>query len=65
MQIPHCVYSSIEHDPVSASQSNRILHFRTGPGLDWILKKNSTRSDMYIQTAFITAVKCLIRVFRI
>jgi len=31
--------TSVEHDPVSGSPSNRILHFRTGPGLDWILKK--------------------------
>jgi len=31
--------SSVEHDPVSGSRSNRILHFRSGLGLDWILKK--------------------------
>jgi len=31
--------SSVEHDPVSGSPSNRILQFRTGPGSDWILKK--------------------------
>jgi len=30
---------SVEHDTVSGSRSNRILHFRTGSGLDWILKK--------------------------
>ena len=30
---------SIVHDPVSGSQSNRILQFRTGSGLDWISKK--------------------------
>jgi len=53
---------NVEHDPVSETQSNRILHFRTGSGLDCILK-NSTGSDMDIQTALTTAVKCLIRVF--
>jgi len=47
--------SSVEHDPVSGSRSNRILQFRTGSGLAWILKK-STWSDMVIQTALITAV---------
>jgi len=34
-----CLYQeqrSVEHDPVSGSRSNRILHFRTG--LEWILK---------------------------
>ena len=45
---------------VSGSRSNRILQFRTGS--DWILK-NLTGSDMDIQSALITAVKCLIRVF--
>jgi len=30
---------SVEHDPVTGLRSNRILHFRTGPGLEWILKK--------------------------
>jgi len=33
------VYCSVEHDPVAGSRSNRILHVRTGSGLDWILKK--------------------------
>jgi len=31
--------TSVEPDPVSRLRSNRILHFRTGSGLDWILKK--------------------------
>ena len=57
------VHASVEHDPVAGSRSNRILQFRTGSGFDWILKKNSTRSDMDIQTALITSVICLIRVF--
>jgi len=35
------VEDSVEHDPVSGSRSNRILHFRTGSGLDWILKKRN------------------------
>jgi len=61
--LPLVVPTSVEHDPVSGSQSNRIVHYRTGSGLDWILKKNSTGSDMDIQTALITAVKCLIRGF--
>jgi len=54
--------ASVEHDPVSGSSSNRILQFRTGSGLGWILK-NSTGSDMDIQTAFITAEKCIITDF--
>jgi len=33
------LHISVEHDPVSGSRPNRILHFRTGFGLDWILKK--------------------------
>jgi len=33
------IWTSVEHDPVSGSRSNWILHFRTGSGLDWILKK--------------------------
>jgi len=32
------VSTSVEHDPVSGSWSNRILLFRTGSGLDWISK---------------------------
>jgi len=32
--------TSVEYDPVSGSRSNRILQFRTGSGLDWILKKS-------------------------
>ena len=47
--------ASVEHDPVSGSRSKRILQFRTGS--DWISKKNSTGSDIDIQTALITAVK--------
>jgi len=31
--------TSVEHDPVSGSRSNRILQFRTGSGSDWISKK--------------------------
>jgi len=31
--------SSVEHDLVSGSRFNRILQFKTGSGLDWILKK--------------------------
>jgi len=31
------IETSVEHDPVSGSRSNRILHFRTGSWLDWIL----------------------------
>ena len=53
---------SVEHDPVSGSRSNRILQFRTGSGSDWI-SKNSTGSDLDIQTALISAVKYWIRVF--
>ena len=37
-----CLYqehSSVEHDPVSGSRSNRIVHFRTASRLDWILKE--------------------------
>jgi len=30
--------TSVEHDPVSGSRSNRILQFRTGSGSDWISK---------------------------
>ena len=33
------LHISVENDPVSGSRSNRIMQFRTGPGLDWILKK--------------------------
>ena len=32
------VATSVEHDQVPGSRSNWILHFRTGSGLDWILK---------------------------
>jgi len=54
--------TSVEHDPVSGSRSNRTLQF--GPEPDRTgFRKNSTGSDMDIQTALITAVKCLIRVF--
>ena len=35
--VVQCV--SVEHDPVSVSRSNRIPHFRTESGLDWISKK--------------------------
>jgi len=55
-------HTSVEHDPVSGSRSNRILQFKTGSGSDWI-SKNSTGSDMDIQTALITEVKCLPVVF--
>jgi len=56
----HC---SAEHDPVSGWGSYRRLQFRTEFlfGLD--LEKDSTGSDIDIKTAFITAVKCLIRFF--
>jgi len=54
--------SNVEHDPISGSWSNRILEYRTGSGLDWI-SESSTRSDMDIQTALITRVWCLNRVF--
>jgi len=30
---------SVEHDPVSGSRPNQILHFRSGSRMDWILKK--------------------------
>jgi len=53
---------SVEHDPVSGSRSNRILQFRTGSRLAGF-RKNSTGSHMDIQTALITAEKCLISVF--
>jgi len=33
------MHTSVEHGLVSGSRSNRILHFRTGSGLNWILKK--------------------------
>jgi len=58
------LYTSVEHDPVSGSPSKWILQFRTGSGSDWI-SKNLSGSDMdiQIQTAVITAVKCLITVF--
>jgi len=35
--------TSVEHDPVPGSRSNRILQFRTWAGLDWILKKKQKR----------------------
>jgi len=54
------IYTSVEHDPVSESRSNRILQL--GTGSEWISKK-TTGSDTDIQTALIIAVKCLIRVF--
>jgi len=44
-----------------AIQPDSALQNQIRIGLDF--EKNSTRSDMDIQTALITAVKCLIRVF--
>ena len=32
-------HTSVEYDPVSGLQSNRVLRFRTGSGLHWISKK--------------------------
>jgi len=46
--------TSVEHDPVSGSCSNRILQFRTGSGSDWISKKSSR-----CQAKFLTSVKFL------
>jgi len=46
---------------VGIIQPDSALQNRIGFGLDF--EKNSTGSDMDIQTALIAAVKCLIRVF--
>jgi len=56
---------SVEHDPVSGSRFNRILQFRTRSRSDWISKYTQPEQIwiMDIQTALITAIKCLIRVF--
>ena len=35
------MHNCAEHDPVSRSRSNLILHLRTASGLDWILKKHN------------------------
>ena len=32
-------HTSVEHDSVSGSRSNRVLQLRTGSGSDWISKK--------------------------
>ena len=51
---------SVEHDPVSGLRPKWIMQFRTPSGRNGY-RKNSTGSDVDIQTALITVVKCLIR----
>jgi len=59
-QGPFIILSSVEHDPVPDRDPTGFCNSEPDPDRTGF-RKTSTGSDMDIQTALITAVKCLIR----